>query len=31
MDHRVMQGLVAVIMGAGGELSRAQGNLHYPV
>jgi hypothetical protein len=31
MDHRVMQVLVALIMVAGGELSRVQRNLHYPV
>jgi hypothetical protein len=31
MDHRVTRGLVALIMVAGGALSRAQGNLHYPV
>jgi len=31
MDHRVMQGLVALVRVAGGEVLRAQGNLHYPV
>jgi len=31
MDQRVMQVLLALIMVAGGELSRAQGNLLYPV
>jgi len=31
MDHTVMQGLVALSMVAGGELSRAQESPHYPV